>query len=222
MDVRSDAEVGRGVQRILDTAGRIDVLVGGPGRLHLGALEETTYEDDEAVWDVTYRGALRVLRAVVPSMRARHSGRIVQVCSLVTDCAMPFMSSYTAANSALLSATETLRHEISPFGIKVSVVVPTDRKTALFRNATHASCRIAEYAEARAAIERAVAYAAEPAASPEEVAGLVHRILQKRAPVHVYRSGRLARWLPWLMALAPYRWNERGLRRHMYLPPAGR
>jgi NAD(P)-dependent dehydrogenase (short-subunit alcohol dehydrogenase family) len=220
LDVRSDDEVRRGVGAILDAEGRIDVLIGGPARVHLGAIEETSFDDDEAVWDVTYRGAMRVVRAALPSMRRRRAGRIVHVCSLLTDCAQPFISSYAAANAALLRASECLRHEASPFGIAVSAVVATDRKTALFASTTHAEQRIADYAEARAALERAIAHAGEPAAPPGDVADLVLAILERRAPAHVYRTGAFARWLPWLLALFPYRMNERGLRRHMYLPPA--
>jgi NAD(P)-dependent dehydrogenase (short-subunit alcohol dehydrogenase family) len=220
MDVRSDESVSRGVGAILDAEGRIDVLVGAPARVHLGAIEETTFEDDDAVWDVSYRGAMRVVRAALPSMRVRRAGRIVHVCSLLTDCAMPFVSSYAAANAALLRASECLRHEVAPFGIGVSAIIATDRKTGLFASTTHAERRISDYAEARAALERAIAHAGEPAASPSEVADLVLAILDRRAPAHVYRAGAFARWLPWLLALFPYQMNERGLRRHMYLPPA--
>lgn len=220
MDVTDDDAVRAAIRAILEREGRIDVLVGAPGRVHLGAIEETTREEDDAVWDVTYRGAVRVVREVLPSMRLRRSGRILHVCSLLTSCAMPFMSAYGAANSALLATSEALRHEVSPFGIRVSVVIATDRRSGLFGSTTHAEQRIADYAEARAALERAVAYANEPAAPPEEVAECVASILGKRWPVHVYRVGAFARFLPWLMALFPYRMNERGLRKHMYLPPA--
>jgi NAD(P)-dependent dehydrogenase (short-subunit alcohol dehydrogenase family) len=220
MDVTRDAAVRHGVDAILAAEGRIDVLVGGPGRLHLGAVEETSSAEDDAIWEVTYRGALRVVRAVLPSMRERRAGRIVHVCSLLSDYAQPFASSYAAANAALLRASESLRHEVSPFGIAVSVIVATDRQTRLFANATHAAERIDDYGEARAALERAVAHAAEPAAAPDTVADRVLAILRKPDPVHVYRAGGFAQLLPWLLALFPYRLNERGLRRHMYLPPA--
>ncbi len=220
MDVRDQASVAAGVQMILDREGQIDVLVGGPGVVHLGAIEETTPDDDEPLWDVTYRGALRVVRAVLPSMRARRSGRIIHVCSLTTTWAMPFTASYGAANSALLSTSEALRHEVAPFGIRVSAVIATDRKTNLFERTTHARQRLDDYAEARAALERAMAHAREPAAPPEDVADLVLKVLRTSAPVHLYRVGAFARWLVWLKALTPTHFFERGFRRHMFLPPA--
>jgi len=79
MDVDDDASVGRGMQRAIDAAGRIDVLVNNAGIMLLGAVEELPLDDFRRIMETNYFGALRCIQAVIPGMRERRSGHIINI-----------------------------------------------------------------------------------------------------------------------------------------------
>jgi NAD(P)-dependent dehydrogenase (short-subunit alcohol dehydrogenase family) len=110
--------------------GRVDVLVNNAGRGHVGAAEETTDADLRALFDLHVFGPAELVRAVLPGMRRRRRGVIVQLSSVGGQVAMPGFSTYCATKFALEGYSEALAAEVAPFGIDVVVVEPGAFRTA--------------------------------------------------------------------------------------------
>jgi NAD(P)-dependent dehydrogenase (short-subunit alcohol dehydrogenase family) len=146
LDVTDTAGIQAAVQDVLDRHGRIDVLVNNAGRGHVGAAEETTDAELRALFDVHVFGPAALIRAVLPHMRARRSGAIVQLSSMGGQMSFAGFSAYSATKFALEGLSEALDGEVSPHGIKVLIVEPGAFRTGLMGN-TSASRRIDAYAD---------------------------------------------------------------------------
>ncbi|WP_165974344.1 SDR family NAD(P)-dependent oxidoreductase [Nonomuraea deserti] len=101
LDIRSEESVRQCVDRVLDRAGGIDVLVNNAGVMHEGFAEETALTDAQAVFDVNFFGTVRVTHAVLPGMRARRQGHVINVGSLAAWVGEPGEGLYAASKAAL-------------------------------------------------------------------------------------------------------------------------
>ncbi|MFO7927314.1 SDR family oxidoreductase [Natronomonas sp.] len=124
IDVRSDEDVTRVVDRIIDEEGRLDAVVNNAGYGQHGPLEDIDDELFEKQFDVNVFGPHRLVRAALPHMREREDGTIVNVSSLAGRIAAPGMGAYSASKHAIEGYSDALRRELDPFGIDVSVVQP--------------------------------------------------------------------------------------------------
>jgi NAD(P)-dependent dehydrogenase (short-subunit alcohol dehydrogenase family) len=145
LDVTDTAGIERAVRDIAGRHGRIDVLVNNAGRSHVGAAEETTDAELRSLFDVHVFGPAALIRAVLPHMRARRSGAIVQLSSVGGQMSFAGFAAYSATKFAIEGMSEALADEVRPLGIKVLIVEPGAFRTALFANIT-ASPQIADYA----------------------------------------------------------------------------
>src|SRR4051812_4199735 len=112
MDVDSDDSVRRGVGDILAQHGPLDALVNNAGIERRGSVEELPVDEFRAVMETNYFGVIRCIKAIVPSMRARRSGCIINVTSVAGQLAMSPMASYTASKYALEALSECLAQEV--------------------------------------------------------------------------------------------------------------
>src|SRR5262252_4507265 len=117
LDVRSDDSVATCVNAIINAADRIDVLVNNTAYELAGAVEETSIDEAKDQFETNFFGVARMVKAVLPSMRQRKKGQIVNVSSLSGLSAIPFMGMYSASKFALEGFTEALRLEVAPFNI---------------------------------------------------------------------------------------------------------
>ena len=131
MDVRSDASVKAATQIIFDKVGRIDLLVNNAGYAQAGAIEETSLAEVQAQFETNVFGMLRVTDAVLPSMRRQGFGRIINISSVFGYVAPPHFGVYAGSKFAVEGLSESLRSELRPFNIHVSLVVPGFVKTNL-------------------------------------------------------------------------------------------
>ena len=120
LDVR-DADARR---RAADAAGRVDVLVNNAGYGIVGAIEETGEAELRDAMDVMFFGPVELTRLVLPQMRERRAGTIVQLSSMGGMLSFPGVGAYCAAKGALELASEALAGEVAPLGIKVLIVEP--------------------------------------------------------------------------------------------------
>jgi len=133
MDVDSDESVRQAIGSIREEHGPIDVLVNNAGIERAGAIEELALAEFRAVMETNYFGALRCIQAVVPDMRARRSGCIINVSSVAGRITNPPLSAYTASKWALEALSEALAAEMRTFGVRVAIVEPGIIDTAMAR-----------------------------------------------------------------------------------------
>lgn len=115
--------------------GGLDALVNNAGWAGGAPLEIVPEEQHRAMFDANYFGAVRMAQAVLPHMRERRSGVIVNVTSIAGRIAMPNQVPYTASKWALEGASEALAHEVRRFGVRVKIVEPGVIMTSIFENA---------------------------------------------------------------------------------------
>ena len=173
MDVRSDASVKQAFQSVVERTGRIDVLINNAGVTIVGAVEETSATEGGALFDTNLFGILRTVQAVLPQMRARRSGRIVNVSSVLGFLPAPYMGLYAASKHAVEGLSESLDHEVRQFGIRVTLVEPSFTKTNLDLNSPHVASKIADYDRERNLATQAVAASVSGAPEPDSVASTV-------------------------------------------------
>ena len=132
LDVADDTSVHDGFAHVLVDAGRVDVLVNNAGIGGNGVVEEATIADYAAVMDVNVFGAIRCLKAVLPGMRARRSGTIVNISSVAGRFAAIAQAPYVTSKWALEGMSEQLAHEVAQFGIRVAIIEPGITKSSIF------------------------------------------------------------------------------------------
>src|SRR5258707_12950786 len=133
LDVSDDASVEAGVKKVLE-AGKIDVLVNNAGIMSAGVTEAFTAEQATVVFDTNVIGLLRVTRAVLPSMREKRNGLIINIGSVLGRVTFPFLGIYGASKFAVEALTDSLRYEVSQLGVEVVEVQPSGYPTNFFTN----------------------------------------------------------------------------------------
>ncbi len=132
LDVADDASVQKGFAEILERAGQVDVLVNNAGVGGNAVVEEVSTSDLLDVMNVNVGGAVRCVRAVLPGMRERGSGCIVNITSVAGRFGAIAQAPYTASKWAFEGLSEELAFELAPFGIRVVIVEPGVTKSAIF------------------------------------------------------------------------------------------
>ncbi|EKV13116.1 hypothetical protein PDIG_39940 [Penicillium digitatum PHI26] len=120
----SDAEVKAVIDDVISTVGPIDILVNNAGWIWEGGVEECSHQESIDQFDVNFFSQIRILRAALPSMRARKSGVVVNFGSISGWQGSPAAGMYCATEAAIVIYTETLRNELAPFHIDVTYVEP--------------------------------------------------------------------------------------------------
>ncbi|WNJ95960.1 oxidoreductase [Vibrio ruber] len=173
MDIRNEESIQRGVQSIIAKTQRIDVLINSAGASLIGATEESSVAEGQALFDTNVWGVLRTIQAVLPYMREQRSGRIVNISSVLGFLPAPYMGLYSASKHAVEGLSETLDQEVREFGIRVSLVEPSFTKTNLDINAPVAAELISAYDSTRGIVSQAIQNNVQKAPAPDGVANTV-------------------------------------------------
>ncbi|MCU0268127.1 MAG: SDR family oxidoreductase [Acidimicrobiales bacterium] len=136
LDVDRDESVAQAVEQITRQSGEVDVLVNNAGISGSSAVEDTPIARFEEMLQTNFLGALRLVRAVLPTMRTRGSGHIVNVTSFAGRFCRPTMAPYAASKHALEAASEVLAQEVAAYGVRVSIIEPGTVATPMFRKGT--------------------------------------------------------------------------------------
>ena len=182
IDVDDGASVQRGVGEVLAKAGRVDVLVNNAGIGGGGPLEDVPVDWAHTLFETNYFGAIRMIQAVLPGMRVRRSGAIVNVTSIAGRVAIAGHGHYSAVKHALEAASEALAQEVLAFGIRVAIVEPGVVVTPIFSKARRFADPASPYVEH---VRRLLAYYQKQlpsAAQPADVAAVIHEAVTTRAP----------------------------------------
>ncbi len=145
-DIRNKQDVNEMVAAVNSRFGHIDVLVNNAGVIQVGPLEVMTSEDFELAMQAHFWGPLNTILAVLPSMRQRRSGRIVNITSIGGKVAVPHLVPYSASKFALVGLSKGLRAELLKDGIVVTTVCPGLMRTGSPRNADFKGQHRLEYA----------------------------------------------------------------------------
>ncbi|MFB7502684.1 oxidoreductase [Streptomyces broussonetiae] len=132
LDVTDTVAIEAAVRDVVARHGRIDVLVNNAGRTHVGAVEETTDAELRDLFDLHFFGPAALVRAVLPYLRERRSGAIVQMSSMGGQMSFAGFGAYSATKFALEGLSEALADEVREYGIKVLIVEPGAFRTSLF------------------------------------------------------------------------------------------
>jgi NAD(P)-dependent dehydrogenase (short-subunit alcohol dehydrogenase family) len=176
LDVDSDKSVKDAIDRIKDESGRIDVLVNNAGYALFGALEDLSMDEIKAQLETNLFGVIRVMKAVLPIMRKKQGGTIVNVSSIGGRISFPLSSAYHGTKFALEGVSESLRYETQPFGIKVVLIEPGVIGSNFLRNAKLAQMALeptSPYAPMVQTLQKASTRIYEQATPPEEVAKVI-------------------------------------------------
>jgi NAD(P)-dependent dehydrogenase (short-subunit alcohol dehydrogenase family) len=145
-DIRRRADVRAAVDAILDRWGVVDVLVNNAGVIQVGPLEHMTASDFENAMATHFWGPLHLMFEIVPAMRRRGFGRIVNISSIGGRMAVPHLAPYCASKFALAGLSDAVRTELAQYGIRVTTVTPGLMRTGSPRNADVKGQHEAEYA----------------------------------------------------------------------------
>jgi short-subunit dehydrogenase len=130
LDVTNQDQIETAVQTVLDTHGRIDILLNNAGMGGLDWLENFDPGTDiDMQLNVNLRGTMQLTRAFLPSMLTRHAGHIINMCSVAGLIASPMYSVYAATKFGMRGFTDALRREVAVFGVKVSGIYPGPAET---------------------------------------------------------------------------------------------
>lgn len=133
MDVDSDASVKDAIASIQAAHGPIDILINNAGIARRGSIEELPVSEFRALMETNYLGAVRCIQAVLPGMRQRKSGCIINISSVGGRISSPPLTAYAASKWALEAMSEGLAQEAKPFNIRVAVVEPGIIDTGMAR-----------------------------------------------------------------------------------------
>jgi NAD(P)-dependent dehydrogenase (short-subunit alcohol dehydrogenase family) len=182
MDVADDDSVRRGFAEIDARAGRVDHLVNNAGVGGNAVAEECSIQLYHDVMNVNLYGAVRCIHAVLPQMRARRSGTIVNVSSVVGRVAAIGQQPYFTSKWALEGMSEGLAQEVAPFGIRVAIVQPGVTKSAIFAKNVDGPNRTGAYETPYRRMFQFYAVGIAQATDPFEVGAVVHEAITTSKP----------------------------------------
>jgi NAD(P)-dependent dehydrogenase (short-subunit alcohol dehydrogenase family) len=202
LDVRNEANETEVVRSLLGTAGGLHVLVNNAGYALAGALEETRIQEAQEQFDTNFFGVMRMVRAVLPTMRAQGHGRIVNISSMAGIVPLPYRGVYAASKHALEGYTEALDQEVRQFGIRAVLIEPTFTRTQLEarHRQTHESLGV--YANQKQRVTDVILDQIAHGDDPRTVAEVVWHALTAQSPRLRYQVGggvalnRLRRFAP--------------------------
>ena len=135
LDVTNPDEANSVIADICRIWGGVDILINNAGVAYRAVMEHLSDEDEEDQFHINYLGPLHLIRCVLPYMRSRRQGRIINISSVGGMMAMPTMGGYSASKFALEGASEALWYELKPWGIKVTLLEPGFVNSNSFQNA---------------------------------------------------------------------------------------
>ena len=209
LDITSEKSIQNCIASFFTKSAELDVLVNNAGIGVCGSAEETSSELSNKQFQTNFWGAVNMTKAILPFMRKQKQGKIITIGSLAGLIGVPFQSYYSASKHALEGFFKSLRFEVKPFNIKVSVIEPGFFKTNLQQVFEYAEPSIADYDDIRNKAMEVYSKSIGEAPSPDPVARLVLKILLSKNPGFSYRVGRDAKLLPFLQ-FAFYRLFELG------------
>lgn len=205
LDVRSDESAHKAAAYVVEKEGSIDILINNAGFGISGPIEETTPKEAISQFDTNFFGMHRMVRNVLPGMRERGKGLIINIGSVAGLFALPYQAFYCASKFAVEAFSEALRMEVKDFGIKVCVIEPGDTKTEFTQNRYFCEAsKDSAYKRSQRSVEKMM-QDEQNGPGPETIANIVVRLIKKKNPPVRVISGFSYKLLVFLKRLLPSR-----------------
>jgi len=211
MDVTDEASMEAGVQTVLQTEGRVDVLVNNAGYGYFGAIENVSMEEARRQQEVNVFGLARLCQLVLPAMREQGSGRIINVASVAGKAVLHYGGWYHVSKFSVEALSDAMRMELKPFGIDVVIIEPGAIGTEwgdIAADHLSESSRGTVYesgADNMASLMHS-AYSQPWLSQPSVVTHAIVKAVTSKHPRVRYRIGRGAHLMVASHALMPDRW----------------
>ncbi|MGN6830034.1 SDR family oxidoreductase [Paucibacter sp. M5-1] len=204
LNIDDDESIKSFTQELLRHTQRLDVLVNNAGYMVTGLAEETPLELGRQQFETNFWGTVKVTNALLPLLRAQKSGQIITVSSIVGLIGPPNLSFYTASKHAVQGFFKSLRFELNPFNIKVSMVEPVWFKTNLGSNAVVAKGRsIGDYNGYRKQVNAATQKGMDEAQAPDAVIHTIVKLIETKEPKFSNPVGKMTGMILFLQSYAP-------------------
>lgn len=208
LDVTDPTSIQQCCSRVIGKTGSIDVLINNAGSIVFGSAEETSLALAKRQFEVNFWGAVNMTKEVLPFMRKQKRGKLITIGSLAGLIGVPFECYYAASKHAIEGFYKSLRLELRPMDIQVSVIEPGFFKSNLYKTASFAEPSITDYDGVREAVLKEIEHSVNTAAEPQEVSRTVLKVVQSKHPKFSYRIGMQARVLPVLHFLSPRMYEQ--------------
>lgn len=184
LDVTAPAQIAAAVERATAVAGGIDVLVNNAGYGFVGAAEEASIDEVRRQFETNFFGMVQITQAVLPQMRARGAGRILNISSAAGVIASPGLAFYAASKFALEGFSEALAGEVAPLGIRVTILEPGGFRTQFSGGSfAQAQRRIADYGGTAGRMRDGFAqYDGRQPGDPEKAAQIMLQLVELPEP----------------------------------------
>ena len=192
LDVSNDKSVKDAINRVLSENKRIDVVVNNAGYALVGSFEDLSMDEIKSQFETNFFGVIRVIQAVLPTMRNQRNGRIVNVSSMGGRIAIPLDSAYHGTKFALEGVSESLQYEVEQFGIKIIIIEPGAIKSNFFNNlkmASKAQRPDSPYTQMMQKLNAGFSFMLENAPHPVEVAKVILAAVTSEDPQLRYTVG---------------------------------
>ncbi len=200
IDVTDEDSVKKCVERVISEQGKIEVLFNNAGYGTYGTIENVPIEEIQRQFDINVFGMARVLKAVLPHMREKKGGLIINTASVVGHVATAFMGWYAASKHAIEAFTDALRQEVRDIGIKVSLIEPGALKTG-FGEITFETMDKVEYSPEYEPLKKNVRKYFEEmyfrCPTPEKTVKTVLKIIKSKKPRTRYKTTFESKFMTW-------------------------
>lgn len=214
LDVTQPGSIQQAVNHIIESWGKIDVLVNNAGYAQAGFVEEITSDEWQKQFDTNFFGMVSMIREVVPFMRKNRSGRIINMSSISGLMGFPALSPYVSSKFALEGFSESLRYELAPFGIHVILVEPGSYRTNIWTKGKRMAGNYdrgtdSPYRPFLDKVEQYIKDSEKSHGDPIEVARKVVKVATKPSPGFRYSIGKGLGFLLLYNKFAPWKFKEK-------------
>jgi len=190
LDVNSQESIDSAIDIILENEGKIDVLINNAGYGLIGSIEDCSIDEIKSQFETDFFGPARMIKKIVPRMRERKSGIIINISSIAGQIGFPFSSAYSSSKFALEGMTDSLRQELGEYEIKLSLIEPGVVKTKFHQNLQVATnAKSSHYKDQTELMVENAAKLFEMGIQPQEVADKILEVIKTKNPEPRYTVG---------------------------------
>ncbi|GAA4851456.1 SDR family oxidoreductase [Algivirga pacifica] len=209
LDLSNQKSVDNLIQSIQEKP--IDILINNAGQSQIGPVEEMDIDKYRYLFEVNFFGMIQLTQAVLPQMRSRKNGCIINIGSLAGRFALPYQSSYCSTKFAVSGFTQSLRSEMKDFGVKVALIEPNDIGTEI---TPELNCpESSAYFPLLSKVYQQINSNMGKAESPDVIVTAVLKAIEKENPAPIYVAGGNAGLLKLAQRLLPDRIAEKIIRK---------